>query len=396
MPPVIFRQFAPLSAVKLTGPVFLTLATLLLPASAQGTAGSAQQAVTPEVQWNRDLLGSGRIEQLAGSMAQHNKAAEAAVDDSMISRVKRSLPSLDQFGNSLKYGAFSAVSPQGPEVISLIRTVPMRAGKERNEILAKLLNFSRQGVPEAQNFSGFVYEYGLFGAPRNLQLAREYYRAAASRRYQPAVFNLANMAYVGKGQAQDIDRARELVHQAFAIGAESSGRVCGLASFIEYRRGDQAAALRLGQFCYSGLAHIPNAAYNNQLPLTQRIKMLRDSIGTGAPDGYRWLEQITQRAGPDRDFLYCKYRLVNQLRSNAGRADARALARTCYESSTVSPAGRNVDGAVQGIASFAITEVRALEQLRQTNRFHYSRSVPYLPFAQRDVDLYEPVMKEAK
>ena len=51
---------------------------------------------------------------------------------------------------------------------------------------------------------------------------------------------------------------------------------------------------------------------------------------------------------------------------------------------------------MQGIASFAMTEVRALEQSRQTNRFHYSWSVPYLPFAQRDVDLYEPVMKEAK
>jgi hypothetical protein len=396
MPPVILRQSAQLSAVKLADPVFLMFSMLLLPAFAQQPAGPAHPAVTPEVQWNRDLLGSGRIEQLAGSMAQHNKAAEAAVDDSMIGRVRRSLPSLDQFGNSLKYGAFSAVSPQGPEVISLIRTVPMRAGKDRNEILGKLLNFSRQGVPEAQNFSGFVYEYGLFGAPRNLQLAREHYRAAASRRYQPAVFNLANMAYVGKGQAQDVNSARELVHQAFAIGAESSGRVCGLASFIEYRRGDQTTALRLGQFCYSGLAHIPNAAYNSQLPLTQRIKMLRDSIGTGALDGYRWLEQITQRAGPDREFLYCKYRLVNQLRANPVRADAKALARTCYESSTANPGGSNADVAVQGIASFAVTEVRALEQSRQTNRFHYSWSVPYLPFAQRDVDLYEPVMKEAK
>jgi hypothetical protein len=329
-------------------------------------------------------------------MSRANKAAQESVDDAAIGRVKRSLPSLNQLGSLLKYGNVVAVSPQGPEVIALIRAVPMRKGQERNDVLAKLLNFSRQGVPEALNFSGFIYEYGLFGAQRNLTLAREYYTAAATHRYQPAILNLANIAYFGKGQQSDPVSARELIHQAIELGPEASGRVCGLASFIEYRRGDREATLRLAKFCYSGLALIPNAAYNTQLPLVQRIKMLRDSIGTGAPDGYRWLETITQRAGPDPGYLYCKYRLINQVRANPSRADIRALARTCYANSTQPPGDNQSEAAIKSIVSFVLTEQRALEQLRQVNRFHHSWSVPYLPFSQGDVDLFAPLMKETR
>lgn len=383
------------AALPLTRVVLAALWALCPSAFAQKPPGVAQPA-TAEMQWNRELLGSGRIEQLAGSMAEANKAAQESVDDSMIGRIKKFLPTREQFGSSLKYGNTVVVSSQGPEVIALIRTVAMRKGKDRNDVLAKLLAFSRQGIPEAQNFSGFVYEYGLFGAQRNPGLARDYYTAAAAHRYQPAILNLANMAYFGRGQRSDPEAARELIHQAVGIGPEASGRVCGLASFIEYRRGDQEAALRLGKSCYSALAHIPNAAYNTQLPLAQRIKLLRDSIGTGAPDGYRWLETITQRAGPDPGYLYCKYRLINQVRTNPAQTDAKALARTCYANSTKTPGDKEADAAIKGIVSFVAVEQRALEQLRQTNRFHHSWSVPYLPFAQGDVDLFETVMKETK
>lgn len=379
----------------MTGLVIAAL-SLVWPAAVAQPRPPTSAPATAEMQWNRDLLSSGKVEQVAGSMGQANKAEQEAVDESAIARIRRSLPSLDQFGSSLKYGSFSVVSSQGPEVVTLIRAVPMRTGKERNDVLAKLLNLSRQGVPEAQNFSGFVYEYGLFGAPRDLVRAREYYTAAASHRYQPAILNLATMAYFGKGGPSDPEAARELLHLAVGIGPESSGRVCGLASFIEYRRGDQDAALRFGKHCYSALAYIPSAAYDNQLPLTQRIKMLRDSIGTGAPDGYRWLEQITQRAGPDPQYLYCKYRLINQVRANPARADVRTLARTCYANSTATPGDRAADAAIPGIVAFVVTEQRALEQLRQKNRFHHSWSVPYLPFAQGDVDLFEPILKEAR
>ena len=368
---------------------------------AVSSAACAQSAsglvpATPEMLWNRELLGAGRIQQMAEPLAQASRAAQASVDDFVIARVRSTLPSLEQFGSALRYGNAVVVSSQGPDVVALIRAVPMRKGKERNDVLVKLLGFSRQGIPEAQTFSGFVYEYGLFGAQRNPKLAREYYAAAAAHRYQPAIFNLANMAYFGKGQPGDPEAARELIHQAVGIGPEASGRVCGLASFIEYRRGDQQGALRLGKFCYSGLAHIPNAAYDTGLPLAQRVKMLRDSIATGAPDGYHWLEAITEKTSPDRAYLHCKYRVVNQLRTNPAQADIQALARDCYAASTPGPIDGQAAVTIKGIVSFAVTERRTLDQLRQANRFHDAWSVPYLPFGQGDVDLFESVMKEAR
>lgn len=101
-------------------------------AYAQQQAG-ASQPTTAEMQWNRELLGSGRIEQIATSMAQANKAAQASVDDSVISRMKSALPTLEQFGSTLKYGAAVVVSSQGGEVISLIRAVAIRKGRDRND-----------------------------------------------------------------------------------------------------------------------------------------------------------------------------------------------------------------------------------------------------------------------
>jgi hypothetical protein len=398
MPTVNLPRRTSRSAVLVVGLLFSLVAGGTLPAAAeQQTSKTQQPPVTPEVQWNRDLLQSGRIEQMAGSMAQANKAAEQAANKAILDRVRSTLPSMYQSGVFLKFdGTYVSVSKRGPEAINLIRQVPVRTGKERNEVLTRLLNLSRDGVPEALNFSGFVYEYGLFGAPHDLGLARSHYEAAAARHYQPAIFNLATLAYFGRGQPSNPEAARVLIHQAVSIGSEASNRVCGLATFIEYRSGDRDSAARFGKSCYSPLANIPNAAYNNQMPLDRRIKLLRDSIATGAPDGYRWLEEITQRAGPDKAQLYCKYRLVNRLRTASGSLDIKALARTCYDTSTADADRKSTDNVVQGITSFVLAETRALDQLRRNDRFHHAWSVPYLPFAQSDADLYATVMKDAK
>lgn len=398
MPTVNHPKRRPNGAVNAIGllSILLTSVPLTVMAQQQGSKIS-QPAVAPEVQWNRDLLRSGTIEQMAESMRQENRTASQSVDDSVVTRFRAALPSLDQVGASLKFdGSYVSVSPRGPEVIALIRQVPMHKGRDRNNILAKLVNFTRQGVPEAVTFSGFVYEYGLFGATRDLALARSHYEAASVRNYQPAIFNLANMAFFGRGQPSNSELARELVHRAASIGSEASSRVCGLATFIDYRNGDLDAAARIGKSCYSALANIPNAAYNNQMPLDRRIKLLRDSIATGAPDGYRWLEEITQRAGPDKAQLYCKYRLVNRLRTAPSSFDLRAFARTCYDTSTADADRKSADNVVQGITSFALAETRALDQSRRNDRFHHAWSVPYLPFAQPDADLYATVMKDIK
>jgi hypothetical protein len=346
--------------------------------------------------WANTLMHSGRVEQTAAAMNQPLRDIGKSVDTSVIDRVKRSMPSVERFGNALKYTSTVTVSSQGAEIVSLIRLLPNRTGKERSSLLARLLNFSSQNAPEAQNFIGFVNEYGLFGAPRDLTRAREYYKAAASRNYQPAVFNLAIMAYLGKGQQPDADMARDLIRRASGIGPEASARVCGLASFIEYRRGDRAEALRYAQTCHSPLANIPIAAYGSQLPLQLRVKMLRDSIGTGAVDGYHWLEVVTRQVPFDRNFLYCKYHLINQLKQSRLGGDVQSMAQTCYANSVSQKKDSNAPTAIKGIVSFVMVEQRELEQMRRASRFHAGWSVPYLPFGAADVDLYEHVMKEAK
>lgn len=354
------------------------------------------QPASSEQQWNQELLRSGRIEQLARTMSADAASAQGAVDNATIDRFRKTLPSLDQLGSTLKYGNAIVVSSRGSEVIGLIRNVITHKGKGRNELLRRLVDLGRHGVPEALNFSGFVYEHGIFGAPRDSRLAHDYYTAAAAHRYQPAMLNLAMMAYLGTGQPVHENVALDLIHQAAAVGQEQSHRVCGLASFMEYRRGDQQAALRFGASCHSALAAIPNAAFNTQIPLNRRIKMLRDSIGTGAKDGYRWLETITQRAGPDPAHVYCKYRLVNRTRTGPGRFDLKALARTCYESTTTTSSNTAADSAIKAIVTFVETEQRALERMRVNDRFRHFASVPYLPFNLNDVQLFEPVMKESK
>lgn len=378
----------------LTPLVYVTLCVL----TAANAAHSAEStsATSPETQWSRQLLSSGRVEQVAGPIASANKATAASVDESMIDKVRKSLPSLHQFGDSLKYGNAAVVSERGPEVIALIRSTPVRTGADRAQLLRKLIAYSRQGIPEAVNFIGFIHEYGLFGAQRDPVTAREHYYLAASQRYQPALFNLANMAYFGKGQAQDPSAARDFVMQAAAIGTEASSRVCGLASFVEYRRGDSESALRMGRFCASPLSNVPKAAYDKQLALETQLAMLRDSAMAGIPDAYPMMEALTQQAGPRRDFLYCKYWLINRLRTAPGQADAQSLARDCYARSGFKVTDQEATNVVRGIASFAFTEHRILEQRRRTDRTHLSWSVPFLPFRAGDVNLFEAVMKEAK
>lgn len=362
-----------------------------VPARAPTSASEDTKPV--EIQWNRELLRSGKVEQIAAAIAQQNKETARAADAPSSGRLGDHL-SLERLGATLRFdGKYASVSAQGLEVIALIRQVPARKGKELNDVLARLLKFSQQGVPEAQNFCGFVYEYGLFGASSDIARARRHYEAAAARRYQPSFFNLANMAYFGKGQPRDPMQGYDLVRQAMSIGDETSSRVCGLASYIAYKNGEREAAGRYSVSCYSALANIPVAVYGTQMPLARRMTLLRDSISTGATDGYQMLEEITRTPGPDKTFLHCKYQLVNRIRPDPDRYDVNALARACYAGEVAKDRDQSDDRAIRGIASFAVTESRSLAQLGHADRFHYTWSVPYLPFTQADVDLFTPIMK---
>lgn len=362
---------------------------------AQSAAPTSPQA-SPEVAWNRDLLTSGRVEQEAARLKEAYRGAEQSVTSSVVDQIKQKLPSLDHLGSSWKYGGIATVSSQGPEVIALIRQIPMRQGPDRIALLKKLVQYASQGTPEAQTFSGFVYENGLFGVSKNLILAREFYLAAATRRYQPALFNLASLAYFGKGQPADVESARRHVAQAMQVGPESSARVCGLASYIEYRQRNVPAALAYGRACSSPLANIPNAVFDRQMPVAKRVRLLRDSIATGAQEGYRLIEEITKDLHPDNESYYCKYHIINQMRAAPGKFDVITLARTCFAATEPNVGQQEAASRIRGIANFAVMEQRVLDQMRLSNRFRHGASVPYLPFSQVDVDLYQPVMKEAR
>jgi hypothetical protein len=49
--------------------------------------------------------------------------------------------------------------------------------------------------------------------------------------------------------------------------------------------------------------------------------------------------------------------------------------------------------AARGVAGFVGPELAALDTMRRSNRFHFGWSVPYLPFTQGDVDMFEPLMR---
>ena len=60
---------------------------------------------------------------------------------------------------------------------------------------------------------------------------------------------------------------------------------------------------------------------------------------------------------------------------------------------SIDPSARNQ--AIAGVNGFVAAECGSLNRIRTSNRFHYGASVPYLPFAQADVDLFESVIAAA-
>jgi hypothetical protein len=128
--------------------------------------------------------------------------------------------------------------------------------------------------------------------------------------------------------------------------------------------------------------------------------MLRESIAAGADDGFSLLVASSRRIANDKDFFVCKYALVDRIRFGPVPPNLRQLASDCYLkfNAETSAAGQKIasEMAVMGITGFVSTETVALKNLRQTNRFHHSWSVPYLPFGQPEVDSFQSIMPKGK
>jgi hypothetical protein len=184
-------------------------------------------------------------------------------------------------------------------------------------------------------------------------------------------------------------------------GSDDSLRVCGMGSYLALRARDFTAADRLAQRCESPLAALVDVR-NHPVGITaQRVAQLRQVIATGADDGYAALEELGRaNIATDRQLLYCKYRLLGQLRDQVQLADLRSRALTCAQQARISMpkdlvrATSDVQFA-DALASFAVAERAALQVLRDSDFFHYGRSVPFLPFKAAEAELFEPVVNAA-
>lgn len=377
------------------------------------------QIARSSAQSNKRIEQSVGIDQIAQSSAQSKKLIEQSIGTDQVPLSRLSLPgSLEVFASNLKNGKFVTVSDRGPEIIVLIRMLSARNLKDRQPILQRIQSFSQKGYPEAMNFVGVVFEHGMFNTPRDIKTAATFYKAAAQKRYQPALYNLAGLAYFGKVGVSAPREAEQLLATAAAIGAERSNRVCGMASFLQFRQGKRAAALTYAKNCYSPLAGLANAGFAPEFTVAERTRMLRQAIAAGADDGFPMLVSLVRP--DDKNFMFCKYRLLERVRLSPIPAGLREAAANCHaETLRLAPALNNParptshvnimgrtrpvpstsgsnnpqhEMAIMGITGFVSTEAAALAHLRKSDRFRHTLSVPFLPFDQQEVNSFQQMM----
>lgn len=329
-----------------------------------------------------------------------NNAVVTQVGEKEINKARTSLPQLGSLANRLKYGLHHTISKNGEEIIDLIRSLAQAPTNQQHSILSKLHVFAKNGAPEALHFFGFIFEYGLFGANKDLSKAARYYQNAAAFHYQPSLYNLALIAAYGRLGHIDLEKSRELITQAYTLGNESSYRVCGFASFISYRLDKSTEAINYARSCTSPLASFAVALYNSQEPLPKRVSLLRDSLSTGVNDAYSLIEHITKPSiAIDSNYTFCKYMLVNRYRHRKNFQDLQEEATRCvHQTGKLSETElKNKilrDQAIRGITGFVPVEINALLNIRKSNYFHYNWSVPYLPFGQQEVNLFSSLIQK--
>ena len=370
-------------------------------AAQQKEARAAALAANPNAQQGAidAALNSQAIKNETKNQQQLNQASIASTTPSVVAQVSAALPKLAQIGGQLKYGEHIVVSPEGPEIIALIRSLVTRQQPEQKAAIARLQEFASSGKPEAVHFLGFSFEHGLFGAPKSIGEATRYYQLAAAQNYQPSLYNLGLIAAYGKtGNTPDVERGLAWLAKAMTLANDTSGRVCGLASFLAYSTNRQPEAVRFAKGCNSALAHIPRASLGDTESLPIRVGWLRDSIATGADDGYSLIAKISKPlVKTDNNYTFCKYVLINRYRQKATLPNIKDEASRCVDQ-VGKMVGNEQGWSVQreqiiaGVTSFVPMEIETLKNMRKSNKFHYSWTVPYLPFAQAEIDLFEPLL----
>jgi TPR repeat protein len=382
----------------------VTLSTLLGGVSAQeATPGNVVTFGAPSAQRAQGEIGtlvnSPEVDRMAREAAANHRSVLAAPEVRTESAQSRATlqSAMNQVGRSLASGAHVTVSHGGTETIALVLELPRATPVRRQEILRKLVDALNEGQPEAQTSLGWIAEHGLFEVPRDINKAVRLYQAAAARRYQPAMFNLALIQAYGRsgGQPNEADALARL-KEAISVGSEGSHRVCSLGAFLSYRASRPDDAQRFVNGCATPLGQLPVVAWSNALPMEERVSKARDSYATGIDDGIDVIVSITRAtAASDPQQWFCKYRLIQLWPKLQGKtADA---AKACFlqmsglrPETALTPEQQSM---VAGIGSFASMERDQLRRLRGANRFRYDLSVPFLPFRQVDLNSFEAALK---
>ena len=354
-------------------------------------SGSVQQMLDD----HQKLLNTEQFRQIEATRQQQNQRTINAVSNDLLDEVKARLPGVQGMGTQLANGPHAVVSPNGNATIARILELLTAKPEARAGILQQLQQAAQQGVPEAQNFMGFASEFGAFGAPVNLAVARAFYQAAAQSGYQPALYNLALLNAYGRGVPANLRQGLVYSRQALAKGTEISYRVCGMASFLAYKNGQGQIALQAAQGCISPLAGLAVARYNSALSVPARVQKARDSLLTGVDDGFAVIHDLMRN---QNGYTACRYALVQQYLYQGDLTSVKTAALTCYRQSTrmtgtLSPVQQQE---INGLASFTLAEVLAIRKHRAGNRMHYGWPVPYLPFPAYDAERFAPCLKGSK
>lgn len=345
-----------------------------------------------------DVVNSDTIKSIAKQQAKINANIEKGIGEDQIKEVKFNLPNIAGMVQEVKSGGrMVTVSNEGGVIVTQLQALPKLRGAALNTALTKVNAYANAGYPEAQNYLGFIFEYGLYQNPKNQTKANALYAAASKKGYQPAVYNSALVSLYGKGVKPNIRTANDLADKAADIGKESSNRVCGLASFINYRQQKSVSALSYAKDCHSALADLPEGALSPKELLPDRINRLEVSLSTGVDDAFSELAILTKYAPKDEGLLACKYAVLNTYRWKllSGELDIdKAVQRCEAQSKAINSPMIAKNATSKLISAFLFQKIQAFKRARDSNKFMYRWAVPYLPFQQMDVEAFRPLMPD--
>ena len=303
---------------------------------------------------------------------------------------------LQNAATSFKFGAHNVVSSDGEDTIRQIRSLTI--GDKQAPLTLRLLKEKQSA--EALNFLGWLSETGAFGFGVNMAQAQDYYTKAAKLNYQPALYNLAlGKAYVRFGQASAQSALPDL-NAAISVAKDDSGRVCGLASFLAHKVGNPTVAVSYANECSSALGTFVLARYTDKFDFEEKLRHLRNSIGTGADDGFPALLDAAlahAKSSPDTNFMTCKFALMNTYRLGPLPSNLRPFAEKCVDKRGVFKKASEAplrDQAIAGVGAYVVGELSNLKALRSSNKFRYSLPAPYLPFGQQEMNLFEKFLPQ--